>query len=63
MRISTSQIYDQNIRSIMNNQEDLVKTQQQLRVEEQVGHSLLVYFWMMKGECMVSRRIDLYVEE
>lgn len=30
MRISTSQVYDQNIRTIMNNQEDLVKTQQQL---------------------------------
>ena len=30
MRISTSQIYDQNIRSILNNQSDLANTQEQL---------------------------------
>ncbi|HAD91460.1 MAG TPA: flagellar hook-associated protein 3, partial [Alteromonas macleodii] len=36
MRISTSQIYDQNIRSIMNNQEDLVKTQQQLATGKRI---------------------------
>lgn len=30
MRISTNQIYDQNIRSILNNQSDLVNTQEQL---------------------------------
>ena len=36
MRISTSQIYDQNIRSIMNNQEDLVKTQEQLATGKRI---------------------------
>ena len=30
MRISTNQIYDQNMRSIMQNQGDLAKTQEQL---------------------------------
>ena len=30
MRITTNQIYDQNVRSIMNNQTELSKTQEQL---------------------------------
>ena len=36
MRISTNQIYDQNIRSIMNNQGDLAKTQEQLATGKRI---------------------------
>ena len=36
MRISTNQIYDQNMRSIMNNQGDLAKTQQQLATGKRI---------------------------
>jgi len=36
MRISTSQIYDQNVRSIMNNQEELIKTQEQLATGKRI---------------------------
>jgi flagellar hook-associated protein 3 FlgL len=37
MRISTSQVYDQNIRSIMNNQDDLLNTQQQLATGKRIN--------------------------
>ena len=36
MRISTNQIYDQNIRSIMENQGELSKTQQQLATGKRI---------------------------
>lgn len=36
MRISTSQVYDQSIRSIMENQEGLVKTQEQLATGKRI---------------------------
>lgn len=36
MRISTSQVYDQSIRSIMENQENLVKTQEQLATGKRI---------------------------
>lgn len=36
MRISTNQVYDQNIQSIMDNQKDLVKTQEQLSTGKRI---------------------------
>ena len=36
MRVSTNQVYDQNIRSIMDNQQDLLKTQEQLSTGKRI---------------------------